>query len=250
MELEGRNGQDASTFSESEGYIADDETRPGATAPDNHVHGGARTHSLGEGADKPTTIEKMKEKFWQAENHMKGKEPSAVEDPHPELAYIAPMPQDEKSGYFSRMGHKHGGQHHETRNADVDMEFSQGEQPAPEVQAANKGVGSSELGTGYEEDVEETINPAIVPKYDEGVKPPPGMLGADEGFGNSEVGTGYEGGSEGSFSHTRHFLGFSSKEAQVEDMQTASESDAISEDETDKKPGYFTGVLGGKKHES
>lgn len=66
----------------------------------------------------------MKERFWQAENHMKGKEPSAVEDPHPELAYIAPMPQDEKSGFFSRMGHKHGGQHHETRNADVDMEVS------------------------------------------------------------------------------------------------------------------------------
>lgn len=44
------------------------------------------------------------------------------------------------------------------------MQFSQGEQPAPEVQAANKGFGSSELGTGYEEDGEETINPAIVPK--------------------------------------------------------------------------------------
>jgi len=35
---------------------------------------------------------------------------------------------------------------------------------APEVQAADKGVGRSELGTGYEADGEEVVNPAIVPK--------------------------------------------------------------------------------------
>lgn len=40
----------------------------------------------------------------------------------------------------------------------------QGVEPVPDVQAADKGVGSSELGTGYEADGEEVVSPAMVPK--------------------------------------------------------------------------------------
>lgn len=208
MELEGKKGQDTSMSSESEGYIADDETRPGPTVMqrlkerisdyENHLKGkessdkedphpelsyippgdgeeaavtegkqhggspvaaldkgvseGAKTHPSGEVVDKPTAVEKIKEKFWETENHMKGKEPSAIEDPHPELAYITPMPQEQKPGFFSRIGQKFGGQEHEKEDTTAPPK-------APEVQAANKGVGSNELGTGYEEDGEETINP-------------------------------------------------------------------------------------------
>jgi len=69
----------------STGYIADDETRPGSTA-----------------MQRPT------ERVGDYENHMKGLESSAKENPHPELAYITPMPQEEKPGFFSRIGHKFG----------------------------------------------------------------------------------------------------------------------------------------------
>ncbi|KAG0601954.1 hypothetical protein M758_11G150500 [Ceratodon purpureus] len=218
MDSVGQKGQDTSTYSESEGYIADDETRPSTTAVDNHTHGGFRTHSPGEGADKPTTIEKIKEKFWEVENHMKGKEPSAIEDPHPELAYITPMPQEKKPGFFSRKGHKSGGQHHEkeeARNADAApyLKFDQEMQPAPEVQSANKGVGGSELGTGYEADGEGSMNPAVAPKNDEGIQPLSGMHEAEKGFGNSDGDSGYEEGSEGSFSHVGRISDFSFKEA-------------------------------------
>jgi len=89
-------------------------------------------------------MERIKAKFSEAENHMKGKESSAVEDPHPELAYITPMPQEEKPGFFSRMEQKFGGQE--------------------KAAAVPKGTGSSELGTGYEEDGEESVNPDAVPK--------------------------------------------------------------------------------------
>lgn len=114
--------------------------------------GGLKKHFSGEGADEPTMMEKLKAKFTETENHMKGKESSAVEDPHPELAYITPMPQEEeKSGFFSKMEQKFGGQ--------------------KKASAVPKGTGSSEVGTGYEEDSEETVNPDAVPKYDDGVKP-------------------------------------------------------------------------------
>jgi len=115
--------------------------------------GGLKKHFSGEGADEPTTMEKLKAKFTETENHLKGKESSAVEDPHPELAYITPMPQEEKSSFFSKMEQKFGGQ--------------------KKASAVPKGTGNSELGTGYEEDSEETVNPDAVPKYDDGVKPQP-----------------------------------------------------------------------------
>lgn len=105
-------------------------------------HSGFRKHFSGEGADEPTTMERMKEKFWEAENHMKDKENSTVEDPHPELAYVTPKPQEEKPGFISKIEHKFGG--HEKATA------------VPKV------AGSSELVSGYGED--ETINPAAVPK--------------------------------------------------------------------------------------
>ena len=44
------------------------------------------------------------------------------------------------------------------------IQFDQEMQPAPEVQSANKGVGGSELGTGYEADGEGSMNPAVAPK--------------------------------------------------------------------------------------
>lgn len=118
--------------------------------------GGLKKHFSGEGVNEPTVMERIKEKFSEAENHMKGKKSSAIEDPHPELAYITPA-QEEKPGFFSRMEHKFGGQ----------------EKERGEAAAVPKGTGSSELGIGYEEDAEETLNPAAVPKYDEGVKPQP-----------------------------------------------------------------------------
>lgn len=96
----------------------------------------------GDGADEPTTMEKMKKKFWDAENHLKGKESSAVEDPHPELSYITPMPEQKKESLLSKIEQKFQGH---------------GDDNAP------KGTGSNELGTGYEEDAEDKINPAVVP---------------------------------------------------------------------------------------
>lgn len=113
--------------------------------------GGYKKHFSGEGADEPTVMERIKEKVAEAGNRMKGKKSSAVEDPHPELAYIPPQPEEEKPSFFSRVEHKFGGQ--------------------DDAAAAPKGTGSSEVGTGYEEDSEETLNPTAVPKYDEGVKP-------------------------------------------------------------------------------
>jgi hypothetical protein len=115
----------------------------------------ARVHEkeyTGEGADEPTTMEKMKKKFWDAENHLKGKESSAVEDPHPELSYITPMPEQKKEGLLSKIEQKFQGH---------------GDDKAP------KGTASNELGTGYEEDAEDKINPAVVPNYDAGVKAQP-----------------------------------------------------------------------------
>jgi len=173
MESNGNHkGKDASMCSESEGYIADDETRPGSTA-----------------------MQRLKERVGDYENHMKGMESSDKENSHPEPAYSTPIPHEEKPGFFSRMGHKFGYEKEDT------TALTKGVELAPEVQAADKGVGSSELGTGYEADGEETVNPAIVPKYD-GVKLPFEMQGGYKSVGISEVGTGYEEGSDGSFSHS------------------------------------------------
>lgn len=105
---------------------------------------GFKKHFSGEGADEPTVMERIKEKVSGAGNHMKGKRSSAIEDPHPELAYIPPQPQEEKPGFLSKMEHKFGGQDN--------------------AAAVPKGTGSSEVGTGYEEDTEETLNPGAVPK--------------------------------------------------------------------------------------
>ena len=89
-------------------------------------------------------MERVKGKLSDAGNYMKGKNSSEIEDPHPELAYITPQPQEEKPDLFSRMEHKFGGR--ET------------------AAAVPKGTQSSEIGTGYEEDSEEALNPAAVPK--------------------------------------------------------------------------------------
>jgi hypothetical protein len=105
---------------------------------------GYKKHFSGEGADEPTVMERIKEKVAEAGNRMKGKKSSAVEDPHPELAYIPPQPEEEKPSFFSRVEHKFGGQ--------------------DDAAGAPKGTGSSEVGTGYEEDSEETLNPTAVPK--------------------------------------------------------------------------------------
>ncbi|KAG0607864.1 hypothetical protein M758_8G061200 [Ceratodon purpureus] len=48
--------------------------------------GGYKKHFSGEGADEPTVMERIKEKVSEAGNYMKGKQSSAIEDPHPELS--------------------------------------------------------------------------------------------------------------------------------------------------------------------
>ncbi|XP_024358862.1 uncharacterized protein [Physcomitrium patens] len=99
--------------------------------------GGHKKQFSGEDADEPTMIGRIKGKFLEAESYLKGEEAQAKKDPHPELSYITPMPQ-EKPGLFTRIEHKFGGQE------------KKGEAANPS--AYPKGVGSSELGTGYEED--------------------------------------------------------------------------------------------------
>lgn len=126
-------------------------TRDYLSSVKDEKSGGFKKHFSGEGANEPTVMERIKEKVSDAGNHMKGKGSSVTEDPHPELSYIPPQPQEDKLGFISRMQHKFGGQEN--------------------AATVPKGTGSSEVGTGYEEDSEDTLNSAAVPKYDEGVKP-------------------------------------------------------------------------------
>jgi hypothetical protein len=116
-------------------------TRDYSSSVKDDKSGGYKKHFSGEGADEPTAMERIKEKITEAGNHLKG---TSGADPHPELAYIPPQPQEHQPGFFSKKVHKF--------------------QP--------KATGSTEVGTGYEEDNEDALSPATVPKYDEGVTKP------------------------------------------------------------------------------
>jgi hypothetical protein len=88
------------------------------------------------GIKGPSILQKITEKFSEFENQLKGKRPSELEDPHPELAYIPAAPQEAKPSYFSKAKDYFG---HQT-----------------------------ESGQGQEE----TINPAAVPKQVTIMRPP------------------------------------------------------------------------------
>lgn len=67
--------------------------------------------SYAEDVDHRTMMQKLKQRFVDADNHMKGKESSVNEDPHPELSYITPGLESEKKGLSSspQEGKQHGG---------------------------------------------------------------------------------------------------------------------------------------------
>lgn len=130
------------------------------------------------GIQGPRILQKITQKFSEYENQLKGKRPSELEDPHPELAYIPAAPQEAKPSHFFKVkdyfGHQTGsgqGEEETINPAAVPKQTDKGvEAPvASEVQNAEKGVGSNELGTGYEEGSEGSIG--HVPKYPEIVVP-------------------------------------------------------------------------------
>lgn len=57
----------------------------------------------------PSMVQKLRKKFSEAENHLKGKGTSEEEDPHPELAYTRPTPQETTPGFFSKLKSSFGG---------------------------------------------------------------------------------------------------------------------------------------------
>jgi hypothetical protein len=57
----------------------------------------------------PSMVQKLRKRFSEAENHLKGKGTSEEEDPHPELAYTRPTPQETTPGFFSKLKSSFGG---------------------------------------------------------------------------------------------------------------------------------------------
>jgi len=57
----------------------------------------------------PSMVQKLRKKISEAENHLKGKGTSEEEDPHPELAYTRPTPQETTPGFFSKLKSSFGG---------------------------------------------------------------------------------------------------------------------------------------------
>lgn len=60
-----------------------------------------------EGDKGPTMMQKVQAKIYEVENYMRGK--SEDNDPHPELAYITPTPQEPRPGFFAKMRNRHTG---------------------------------------------------------------------------------------------------------------------------------------------
>jgi len=145
------------------GYSGDvDEGQQHGGAPSSLTGTGATTQFSGEGADEATAMEKIKGKVRGAGNYVKGKQASEIEDPHPELAYIPPAPQDTEPGLLSRIKggvHGKGAKGGETVDSSaVPSEADKGVSPeVTNMHEAVNGVGSSEVGTGYEEDTEEPM---------------------------------------------------------------------------------------------
>lgn len=118
-----------------------------------HEHPSLTTEVTVENEPAPSMVQKLRKKFSEAENHLKGKGTSEEEDPHPELAYTRPTPQEITSGFFSKLKSSFGGNKKDSAKgkdgSDVPSEVDGGTHPA--VQEGEKGVDSNELGTGYEE---------------------------------------------------------------------------------------------------
>lgn len=118
-----------------------------------HEHPSLTTEVTIENEPAPSMVQKLRKKISEAENHLKGKGTSEEEDPHPELAYTRPTPQETTPGFFSKLKSSFGGNKKDSGKgkdgSDVPSEVDGGTHPA--AQEAQKGVDSNELGTGYEE---------------------------------------------------------------------------------------------------
>jgi hypothetical protein len=118
-----------------------------------HEHPSLTTEVTVENESAPSMVQKLRKKISEAENHLKGKGTSEEEDPHPELAYTRPTPQETTPGFFSKLKSSFGGNKKDSAKgkdgSDVPSEVDGGTHPA--AQEAQKGVDSNELGTGYEE---------------------------------------------------------------------------------------------------